>query len=106
MALDPQNPSVPVEQSLVDWRTKDIAAKEKTAEAAAKQAEAATLMAQAASGEPVTEGGIYASFLRAVLMGRLAASSNDAQIWATDLTKDYLLKYDLAGNPRPPNQQS
>jgi hypothetical protein len=93
MSLDPTNPSVLGDQSLIDWRVKDIAAKEKAAEAA-------TLMAQAASGEPVTEGGIYASFLRAVLMGRLAASSNDAQIWATDLTKDYLLKYDLAGNPR------
>lgn len=93
MPLDPTNPTVPGDQSLIDWRVKDIAAKEKAAEAA-------TLMAQAASGEPVTEGGIYASFLRAVLMGRLAASSNDAQIWATDLTKDYLLKYDLAGNPR------
>lgn len=93
MPLDPTNPTVPADQSLVDWRVKDIAAKEKAAEAA-------TLMAQAASGEPVTEGGLYASFLRAVLMGQLAASSNDAQIWATDLTKDYLLKYDLAGNPR------
>lgn len=95
--LDPANPSVPSDQSLIDWRLKDIAAKEKTAAAA-------VLMAQGNAGDPVTEGAIYLRMLTAVLTGRLVASSNDAQLWATDLTRDYLAKYNLDGTPKPPIQ--
>lgn len=97
--LDPTNPSVP-EDPIPKINPDYLAAQRKMADAADKHAQAAALMVQAASGESTTEGGLYASFLRAVLTGRLVASSNDAQIWATDLTRDYLTKYDLAGNPR------
>lgn len=91
--LDPLNPQVIEDQSLVEWRIKDNEAKQKIARAT-------ELVAQATAGDSATEGGIYLRLLSSVLVGRLAGSSNDAQIWATDLTRDYLAKYDLQGNPR------
>jgi hypothetical protein len=100
MTLDANNPTVP-DTPVPKINPDYLAVQRKLADAATKHAEAAATMAQASSGEPVTEGGLYASFLRAVLTGRLVGSSNDAQIWATDLTRDYLAKYDLQGNPRP-----
>lgn len=93
MPLDPTNPAVPADTSLETWRLKDVAAKERTAAAA-------ELLVQTSSGDPATEGGIYLRILCSVLMGKLAGSSGDAQIWAADLTRDYLLKYNLDGTPK------
>jgi len=99
MTLDVTNPAVPPApppaetESLLQWRLK-------TVELQAKQANAVELMATTTANTPATEGGIYISFLCAVLNGRLAGSSGDAQIWAADLTKDYLAKYNLTGTPR------
>lgn len=96
MPLDPNNPSVPVDTSLENWRTQ-------TAEAAQKQADAVKNWVDSISGSsenPATEGGIYLRVLCAVLEGRLADSSESAQIWATDLTKDYLMKYNVNGTPK------
>lgn len=93
MPLDSTNPGVPVDTSLVEWRTK-------TAEAATRQAAAIEAANAAMSGDSVTEGGIYQRFLCAVLTGKLVATSDDAQVWATDLTRDYLVKYNVNGTKR------
>lgn len=93
MPLDPNNPAVPVDESLIQWRTK-------TADAATRQAAAIEAANAAMSGDAITEGGIYLRILCSVLAGKLAASSEDAQVWAADLTKDYLVKYNVNGTPR------
>jgi len=99
MSLDPNNPSVLEPEPKIN--PEYLEAQRKMADAATKHADAAALMAQSTSGQPITEGGIYITLLSAVLTGRLVGNSDDAQLWAADLTRDYLTKYDLAGNPRP-----
>lgn len=90
MALDPGNPGVPVDTSLLEWRTK-------SADAAQRIAVAAEKTVAADSGAPVSEGALFLGMLRAVLMGKLATTSDDAIIWAKDLTAEYLKLYDLLG---------
>lgn len=93
MLLDPNNPTTAVDESLIQWRTK-------TADAATRQAAAIEAANAAMAGDSTTEGGIYLRILCSVLAGRLAGSSTDAQIWATDLTRDFLVKYNVNGTPR------
>lgn len=89
MALDPTNPVVA-----------PPGINPEQLEVQKQMAESLRIVAQGTAGDVVTEGGIYLRMLSAVLMGRLVGSSSDAQIWAADLTRDYLAKYDLDGNPR------
>jgi hypothetical protein len=94
MALDPTNPGVPpTDPSLLEWRTKSVAIGQ-------RQAEAMEKMAAAEAGAPSTEGGIFLEILKSVLIGKLAATSDDAVIWAKDLTQEYLKLYDLLGVKR------
>lgn len=60
-----------------------------------RQTEAAELMAASAgAGDvPVTEAGIYLSILLACIKGRVASTSDGMQVWAADLTRDYIAKY-------------
>lgn len=101
MPVDQNNPSVPPApppaetESLLQWRTK-------SAEAALRQAAASETLAASASETPSTEGAIFIRMLTSVLVGRLATNSDDAIIWAKDLTKEYLLRYTLLGEPKPP----
>jgi len=99
MPVDQENPSVPpapppVEsESLLAWRTRNAAATERNAAAVER-------LAIESSGTPATEGGIFLSLLNSVLVGRLTTNSDDAIIWAKDLTKEYLLRYTLLGEPK------
>lgn len=99
MPLDPDNPSIPPSpaesESLLQWRIRNAAATERNAAAVER-------LATESSGTPATEGGIFLSLLRSVLEGRLAASSDDAIIWAKDLTAEYLKVYQLNGSPVVP----
>lgn len=96
MPLDPNNPAIPPSESesLFQWRIK-------TAEAQLRQAQAAEQFATQAGDTPATEGAIFIRMLSSVLVGKLAASSDDAIVWAKDLTKEYLKLYDLTGKPKP-----
>ena len=101
MPLDPNNPALPPapppaeSDSLIQWRIKN-------AEAALRQAAAAEAVAASSSETPSTEGAIFLRMLSSVLVGKLATSSDDAIIWAKDLTKEYLLRYELNGTPKAP----
>jgi hypothetical protein len=99
MPLDPTNPAVP-DQPDPKINQEFLVEQRKLSAAAQQHAEAATLMAQTSSGKPITQGGVYLEILCAVLIGRLALNSSDAQIWADDLTADYLTKYNLNGTPK------
>lgn len=94
MPLDPNNPSAPVDTSLEEWRTKTAQSMEQMAENLQNITVPATQL------PPLTEGRIYLSMLESVLIGKLVTNSNDAQVWATDLTRDYLTKYNLDGTPK------
>lgn len=96
MSLDLENPAVPADESLEQWRTKTATAMETQA----VEIKRANDLLAASTGVVTTEGALFLRILCAVLMGRLATSSSDAQVWAADLTKDYLVKYDLEGKPR------
>lgn len=96
MPLDPTNPAIQPDESLEQWRQRMASASEKHATAV----ERANELYAASTGALTTEGAIFMRILCAVLGGRLATSSSDAQVWATDLTRDYLVKYDLEGKPR------
>lgn len=100
MPLDPNNPATPVDESLANWRERTAKAEEDAAAAFKRIATAAETDTTASSGQPITEGGVFLTILCSVLKGRLAGSSADAQIWATDLTRDYLAKYNLNGTPK------
>lgn len=101
MPIDENNPSLPPapppaeSESLIQWRVKN-------AEAAMRQAIAAEQVAAASSETPSTEGAIFLRMLSSVLVGKLATSSDDAIVWAKDLTKEYLALYTLQGAPKVP----
>lgn len=105
--LDPNNPSVP-ESPVPKINPDYLKAQQDLALHMGRQATVAEQMLQAHAGDPTTEGGIYLRLLIATLSGRLVASSDAAQVWATDLTRDYLSKYKLDGTPvtssNPPTQ--
>lgn len=96
MPLDPTNPSVPTTAPI---NPEFLLSHQKLSAAIDRHV---NLLTEGTSGTPLTEGGLYFRMLEAVLMGGRVASSDDAQIWATDLVRDYLTKYTLAGDRRPP----
>ena len=96
MAQDPNNPATPVDDSLLTWRVESVAVGKR--QAAAMEAMAA---AEAGTSTPITEANIYFSILLACLKGKVATNSTDMQLWASDLTKDYLAKYPLPAPVQP-----
>lgn len=100
MALDPNNPALPQNTVAVTATKSDpefIASQNRLAAAAEKQAAAATQLANAAlpAEATVTESGVYFRILLACISARLGGTSDEMQVWATDLTRDYLAKYPL-----------
>ena len=98
MALDPLNPGMapPTEsESLVKWRADSVAT-------VARIAKVAETMAAVDSGEVVSESSIYLRILLSCIVGRVAVTSNEMQLWATDLTRDYLAKYPLVSDAAKP----
>jgi hypothetical protein len=97
MALDPGNPAIPAGAPI---NPEFLASHQKMSQAMVEGAAATKQLAAAADGAPTTEGGIFLQILSSVLVGKLAATSDDAVIWAKDLTQEYLKLYDLLGAKR------
>lgn len=97
MALDPTNPALPA--PAINPET--LAVQQRVADAFEKHAQSAELMAASTGETPVTEAGVYLKILLACITARVATTSDDMQIWATDLTRDYLIKYPLPSSVPP-----
>jgi hypothetical protein len=108
MPLDPLNPGVAAPGINPEF----LVTQQKLAAAATKSADETAKLVAALGGDEASEAGIYLRILLACIAGGVGSTSADVQIWATDLTRDYIAKYPIASTstlpptpaPAPGNQ--